>query len=78
MCCLAPLCRPTSAKQIIACIANSNKRLKSRIQQQMVDEGKSIQDTDAGRFLYDQWAAERVTLSQNIVEMERILQRAIG
>jgi hypothetical protein len=42
----------------------------------MVDEEKSIQDRDAGRFLYDQWAAERVTLSQNIVERERILQRA--
>jgi len=44
----------------------------------MVDEEKSIQDTYAGRFLYDQWAAERVTLSQNIVERERILRRAIG
>ena len=54
-----PLCAgSTSAKQIIACSANSNKILKSRIQQQMVDEEKSIQDTDASRVLYDQWASE--------------------
>jgi hypothetical protein len=44
----------------------------------MLDEEKSIQDIDAGRFPYDQWAAERVTLGWGIVERERILQRAIG
>lgn len=67
----------SSAREILSCATFTNRSVVMDIQRELIDEGKELDETSAGRYLLGELYDVRKRQKQEIAELEGIMEEAL-